>query len=261
MNRLLLLTALALVNIIHTSANAKQSVSNKLDKPNIAPPPSSVYDKEGRVLGYVDVVPFWVYTTVLSEISPEDNELAITRKWHDPSTTPQSLRATDLKNCSIKVDAINKKVFVHPSSLRVGCDFRIDRVVPPAPLTHWYMVSKPNSKLFSAVIGTVDGAPPVLNPSQYFVYGQVPRLKELSAQEADELWGDGNYVSSNERPAVTYRLLSTNQKNEKTEFLLDLVFANNRVEKYRIRGEKIDPKFLANWRVPGAESIEGRREW
>jgi hypothetical protein len=60
-----------------------------------------------------------------------------------------------------------------------------------------------------------------------FDYGQIPQLKDLNESQADALFGKGVNLNDSTR----YRLTA---KNDEAFFLLDLVFKDKKVQKFRV---------------------------
>lgn len=82
----------------------------------------------------------------------------------------------------------------------------------------------------SAIAEVKSNGSVILNPDG-FNYGPIPDLKELTPEQADQLWARNPDKQSNSQKK-TYKLLARNNQ----DVFLDLMFKNGRLQKYRIRG-------------------------
>jgi hypothetical protein len=73
-----------------------------------------------------------------------------------------------------------------------------------------------------------------LNPDG-FIYGPIPKISEMTRQQADALWQAEPVPTSGSE--VTYKLSSFSDKPE--DVYIDVVFQNNKVDRYRLRAERI----------------------
>jgi hypothetical protein len=125
-----------------------------------------------------------------------------------------------LKPCSIPY---NKGTAIKRESGEYICAIN----PPPAYL----FLTGPNSEKFVAVLQIYQATPPVLNP-EGFEYGPIPSLKNITKEDAEILWGNG---ASSLPDETTYKLKANTQGN----FFIDLLFKDNRLAKYRVRGERL----------------------
>lgn len=111
----------------------------------------------------------------------------------------------------------------------------------PVPL--FVSFSKPNESSKTIAVLKYSPGEPELNPrasfrDEIFSYGAIPELKNISKTDANQLWGTpGEINASNE---VSYPLdysvysIKTKRIETKTGYL-DLIFNNDRIQKYRVR--------------------------
>ena len=76
------------------------------------------------------------------------------------------------------------------------------------------MVTRPDEENFVAVIGERGIGPALLNPSEFFVYGPIPAVTEITPKQADKLWGNGKQKNSQEHIERTYRLISKDKDDK-----------------------------------------------
>lgn len=95
-------------------------------------------------------------------------------------------------------------------------------------------VKRPESRCCVALIRISEKGKASLNPDG-FIYGPIPNISKMTRQQADALWQAEPIPTSGSE--VTYKLTSFNYKPE--DVYIDVVFANDRVDKYRLRAERI----------------------
>ena len=76
------------------------------------------------------------------------------------------------------------------------------------------------------------------NTTVAYDYGPIPELHDLTKQQADSLWENSLFQDSHQSSTTkTYGLCSTleKSKSKNADFLIDAVFKNNKLFKYRVR--------------------------
>lgn len=103
------------------------------------------------------------------------------------------------------------------------------------PYTKEIYLRRPGGKYASAVICSKKDGTVLLNP-EGFNYGPIPSLNKITKSQADLLWGskNGKEVIGN---VVTYKLLPNFGYKTNKEVLLDIVFEDSKIKKYKIRSE------------------------
>jgi len=100
-------------------------------------------------------------------------------------------------------------------------------------------LKRPGSKCCVAIVRVEPDGSVILNPNG-FAYGPIPPLRDMTPEEADQLWtSDGGKSVTGK--VTTYRLASYIKPNEA---FIDLVFDRNNIQEYRIRSTEIGS---ANW--------------
>jgi len=69
-------------------------------------------------------------------------------------------------------------------------------------------------------------------------YGPIPKLENLSVKQADIFWGDSESLEKSSeisKTSRTYKLLLDSSPADKQIYLLDFLFSENKLQKYRIR--------------------------
>lgn len=95
-------------------------------------------------------------------------------------------------------------------------------------------VKRPESRCCVALIRISEKGKASLNPDG-FIYGPIPKISEMTRQQADALWQAEPVPTSGSE--VTYKLSSFSDKPE--DVYIDVVFQNNKVDRYRLRAERI----------------------
>ncbi len=117
----------------------------------------------------------------------------------------------------------------------------------------YIFLTRPDESNFVAVLEYEPGTAAELYPKG-FDYGRIPNLNEFSPSLAALLFAPSDALT-NTLQERTYRL--TTAKPYALEFFLDLVFENNRLKKYKIRGAtfehfdslaKDSEQKITNWR-------------
>ncbi|HMX47103.1 MAG TPA: hypothetical protein PL112_23865 [Candidatus Obscuribacter sp.] len=95
-------------------------------------------------------------------------------------------------------------------------------------------VRRPESRCCVALIRISENGKAVLNPDG-FLYGPIPNIAIITRQQADALWQSEPVPTTG--PRVSYKLSSFNDNPE--DVYIDVVFENNKVDKYRLRAKRI----------------------
>ncbi len=157
----------------------------------------------------------WTGSVMANENVPESNEASTStlqtnhlRKW---SILPKEVGNVELQpdtsNCAIVPKAMSRNLLFLLRPEEDGCRGHLSAIAEV----------KPNGSV-------------ILNPDG-FNYGPIPDLKELTPDQADQLWSQKPNEETSQ-PKRTYKLLA---RNNETVFL-DLKFRNGQLQKYRIRG-------------------------
>jgi len=105
----------------------------------------------------------------------------------------------------------------------------------PPPM-YWYELHNPKDNRLVAIVGITNEHKPILNPVSKgvpFDYGPIPQPDEMTPAQIADLWGSGDGQKTlDDNP--TYNLVS----KEKIPFQIELVFANGKLQKYKISPER-----------------------
>jgi hypothetical protein len=74
----------------------------------------------------------------------------------------------------------------------------------------------------------------LLNPKGFF-YGPIPRLRDITPDIADQIWA----AEPTEEIDVKKRSYKLESYGKTEDAFLDIVFENNKIEKYRIRSPEL----------------------
>lgn len=94
-------------------------------------------------------------------------------------------------------------------------------------------LTRPNESNYVAVLQVDHGCPAILNPDG-FEYGPIPKLKDLTVLQADQLWGKAVNSDSSNLEKI-YRLAAA----DKSDYFLDTVFDETKLLKYRVRSHHV----------------------
>jgi hypothetical protein len=86
-------------------------------------------------------------------------------------------------------------------------------------------------------------------------YGPIPLLSDISYAQAERLWGSDSESKSVKTNSRTYRLKTFNNDKD-PDFFLDLVFENDRIQKYRIRSTDLPD---TNWHASAQTKEDGSK--
>ena len=95
-------------------------------------------------------------------------------------------------------------------------------------------VKRPGSRCCVALIRISESGRAILNP-EGFAYGPIPKISEMTRQQADALWQSDVQPSTD--GVVTYKLTSFSDKPEAV--FIDVKFSNEKVDQFRLRAERI----------------------
>lgn len=107
-----------------------------------------------------------------------------------------------------------------------------------------------------AVLAIQQTGKPILNPRYLrFNYGAIPELESFSLETTEKFWGAGKLTDSEigkkNEVVKTFKFISV-RKNDipsfSTVFKVDMVFSNNKLTRYRVKGSNassiwLDPKY------------------
>jgi hypothetical protein len=90
-----------------------------------------------------------------------------------------------------------------------------------------------NSTNCIAILEVKEDGTPVLNPTGYS-YGPIPPLREVTAEQAEQLWSTNPQDKPPSSGIRTFELHS----NQPKSFWIDFLLVNGRIHKFRVRAEK-----------------------
>lgn len=211
------------------STKAQSTIFHPSNTSNNSTSQNSAPTRDVR-MKYVDVCPPWIRKRVLEEVSASGRDRAEGKLQGNFD----KIYRNNLKDVSIRLDE-EYRLEPLPQEIVGHGDFHQKR----NPITRWFMVTKPNEVNYVAVIAERKFAPALINPTEFFVYGPIPRIENITPKQADQLWGNGIMQNGTSNLERTYKLISKNQHDKIREFFIDLVFRSNKLQKYRVRSSEI----------------------